>query len=113
MPKVGAKLHQLSHARIFSVLLCQNLIPCFLTFCSSERSIPTHFLNFIYSTWTQCLFKILEYLCYDDGCHLKRYANKQQRRDLIATSKLLQNISIVDTLMHGVKITVIQSSTLT
>ena len=32
---------------IFSYLLCQNLFPCFLTFCSSERSIPTHFLLFI------------------------------------------------------------------
>ena len=41
-----ARPNQLSHARIFSVLLCQNLIPCFLTFCSSERSIPTYFLNF-------------------------------------------------------------------
>ena len=36
-PKVGLK---------FSVLLYQNLIPCFLTFCCSERLIPTHFLNF-------------------------------------------------------------------
>ena len=45
-PKVGIKIYQLSHARIFSVLLCQNLFPCFLTFCSSERLIPTHFLNF-------------------------------------------------------------------
>ena len=25
-----------------TVLLCQNLFPCFLTFCSSERLIPTH-----------------------------------------------------------------------
>ena len=33
------------------VLLCQNLIPCFLTFCSSERSIPTHFLNYYFSTY--------------------------------------------------------------
>ena len=45
-PKVGFKLYQLSHIKIFSVLLCQNLIPCFLTFCSSEKSIPACFLDF-------------------------------------------------------------------
>ena len=45
-PKVEIKIYQLSRARIFSVLLCQNLFPCFLTFCSNERSIPAHFLNF-------------------------------------------------------------------
>ena len=42
----------------------------------------------------------LEYICYDDGCHLKRYADKQQRRDLTATSKLLHNMSIVVDKMH-------------
>ena len=45
---VRINFYQLSHARIFSVLLCQNIIPCFLTFCSSERPIPTHLLNFKY-----------------------------------------------------------------
>ena len=45
-PKVGINFYKLSRARIFSVLLCQNLITCFLTFCSSERLIPTYFFNF-------------------------------------------------------------------
>ena len=58
-PKVGINFYQLSHARIFSVLLCQNcLIPCFLTFCSSERSIPTHFLNFKFLFILVCLLFI-------------------------------------------------------
>ena len=37
---------KLSHARIITILLFQNLFPCFLSFCSSERSIHTHFSNF-------------------------------------------------------------------
>ena len=36
------------------VLLCQNF-PCLLTFCSTERSIPTRFLN-ITCTLTVVLF---------------------------------------------------------
>ena len=47
-PKVGIKLYQLSHARIFSVLSYQNIIPCFLSSCSSERSIPSYSLFKIY-----------------------------------------------------------------
>ena len=53
----GSTFYQLSHT---SVLLCQN--PCFLTFCSSERSIPTHFLNLFafYSilVYVYCLYNI-------------------------------------------------------
>jgi len=37
LPKVGIK--------IFKNILCQNIIPCFLTFCSSDQSLLS-FLKF-------------------------------------------------------------------
>ena len=41
----------LALARIFSVHSCQNLIPCFLTFCSTvlvDPFDPYHHLNLVY-----------------------------------------------------------------
>ena len=38
-PKVGLNFYKLTLARIFSVHLCQNFIPCFLTFCSTIGSL--------------------------------------------------------------------------
>ena len=42
----------------------------------------------------------LEYICYDDGCHFKKYAENQCRRDLTMTTKALCNLSIVIDKMH-------------
>ena len=42
----------------------------------------------------------LEYICYDDGCHLKKYASQKQRCELTSTTKLLQSVNIVIDKMH-------------
>ena len=49
-PKVGLNFYKSSLARIFSVHLCQNLIPCFLTFVALldpfDPYLPFKFLIF-------------------------------------------------------------------
>ena len=63
--------HKLSLARIFTVHLCQNLIPCFLTFWRIMAEfysllalhywiplIPTHHLNFQFFIHLVCLLFI-------------------------------------------------------
>ena len=50
---------KLSLARIFSVHLCQNLIPCFHNFCSTIGSCSTtHHLNFKFFINLVCLLFI-------------------------------------------------------
>ncbi len=41
-----------------------------------------------------------EYICYDDGCHLKKYATNACRRDLTPTSQLLSKVTIAIDKMH-------------
>ena len=41
-----------------------------------------------------------EYVCYDDGCHLKKYSTNPCRKDLTATSKKIAQLSIVVDKMH-------------
>ena len=45
-------------------------------------------------------FVIVEYICYDDGCHLKKYADNKCRSDLTPISRLLSNVTIVVDKMH-------------
>jgi hypothetical protein len=45
---------------------------------------------------------MVEYLCYDDGCHLKKYASNPSRSGLSKTSKFLSDITIVIDKMHMV-----------
>lgn len=40
------------------------------------------------------------FLCYDDGCHLKKFACNKQRRDTTATSKWISSMNIVVDKLH-------------
>ena len=66
-----------SCARIFSVLLCQNLIPCFLTFVAmKDQSLATHFLNFKCLFILVCLFFIAylhKYIVFTSTCPIYIY----------------------------------------
>ena len=42
----------------------------------------------------------LEFICYDDGCHLRRYARHTSRKDLTETTKHLAQVEIVVDKMH-------------
>ena len=42
----------------------------------------------------------LEYICYDDGCHLRKYAANPCRCGLTATTRILSKIAIVIDKMH-------------
>jgi len=50
LPKVGIELFKIS---------CQNIIPCFLTFCSSDQSLLSFFLNFKFLNILVCLLFIV------------------------------------------------------
>ena len=43
---------------------------------------------------------IAEFICYDDACHLKRFANKPKRIDLTEKVKQLASIKVVVDKMH-------------
>ena len=43
---------------------------------------------------------ILEYICYDDGCHLRKYASNPIRAEQSETTKLLSTINVVIDRMH-------------
>ena len=40
------------------------------------------------------------YVIYDDGCHLKKFAQNPSRRDVTETAKRLSDVSIVVDKMH-------------
>ena len=42
----------------------------------------------------------VEYICYDDGCHLRKYARNGCRKDVTPTVKCLAKIEIVVDKMH-------------
>ena len=46
------------------------------------------------------LFHSIEYLCYDDGCHLKRYAMNPKRANQTPTTTLISSMNIVIDKMH-------------
>jgi len=41
-----------------------------------------------------------EFICYDDGCHLRRYARNSERKKLTEATKRLAEIEIVVDKMH-------------
>lgn len=44
------------------------------------------------------MFKIghyLEFICYDDGCHLRKFAQHPKRRDVSAVANRISKIEIV------------------
>ena len=46
------------------------------------------------------LYKCIEYICYDDRCHLKKYTINPSRCDLTETTKILSNVTIAVDKMH-------------
>ena len=42
----------------------------------------------------------VEYICYDDGCHLRKYARNDVRKDLTPTAQCLAKTEIVIDKMH-------------
>ena len=56
----------------------------------SEQLVLTHFLHLY--------MEILEFLCYDDGCHLKKYA--QNRQKITPTATKLAQLNIVVDRLH-------------
>ena len=48
----------------------------------------------------QIICYVLGYICYDDGCHLKKYAENQSQHDLMPTTKVLCKLSIIIDKMH-------------
>ena len=45
-------------------------------------------------------FCTTEFVCYDDGCHLKKYSQNPSRSSATETTKLLASLSIVVDKMH-------------
>ena len=43
---------------------------------------------------------LLEFICYDDGCHLRKFAQHSTRKDVTPTAQKLSNIKIVIDKMH-------------
>ena len=46
------------------------------------------------------LFFVLEYICYDDGCHLRKFARNPCRSDITPTAKKLASLEIVIDKLH-------------
>ena len=46
------------------------------------------------------MYILTEYVCYDDGSHLKKYATNPCHRDLTSTTKQLAQLTIVVDKMH-------------
>lgn len=42
----------------------------------------------------------LEYICYDDGCHLRKFARHPTRRNITVTAEKLASVEIVVDKMH-------------
>ena len=45
-------------------------------------------------------FHITEYICYDDGCHLRKYTQNLKRKNLTVTSQKLASLSIYVDKLH-------------
>ena len=51
--------------------------------------------------WSHMLTVLsLEFICYDDGCHLRKFARQATRQDLTPTAKKLAMVEIVIDKMH-------------
>ena len=47
-----------------------------------------------------CLYYLIEFICYDDACHLKRFAESKKRVGLTEQTKQLAALNIVVDKMH-------------
>ena len=46
------------------------------------------------------MYTMLGFLCYDDGCHLKKFACNSKRKDSTTTSKWISSLDIVVDELH-------------
>ena len=70
-------------------------------FCAS--SIKTRYFgnHKVHGHILDCFLSFLELICYDDGCHLRRYARKPSRQNLTTpTTTSLSSLEIVVDKMH-------------
>ena len=61
---------------------------------SVSKNIGKHYLS------KCCLMLHIEFICYDDGCHLRKYARNEIRKDLTPTAQQLAKVEIVVDKMH-------------
>ena len=109
--QVYAALHELLHSySSIATTLSKN------TFCMPEFEARTHNFSRISlkhqnitsqdvscvscKLWLLMGFLITEFVCYDDGCHLRRFARNPSRADLTPISKKLATVEIVVDKMH-------------
>lgn len=58
------------------------------------------FVSATNSIMHSCTCISLEYVCYDDGCHLRRFAQNPLRKDVTPTSRFLASLEILVDKMH-------------
>ena len=57
-------------------------------------------IYYIIFTFHFNVVKNIGYICYDDGCHLRRFAQQPHRKNVTATSQKLASLEIVVDKMH-------------
>lgn len=100
--QVYAVLHDLigRNGRLFD-----NLSKCYKSYrrCTSTR-LQTRSCLFVSNALSHFLKQtyicLAGYVIYDDGCHLRKFAQNRSRRDLTSAAKRLSEISIVVDKMH-------------
>ena len=67
-----------------------------LQFLQTSQEASSKLSKFIWSV-SHCVKKkkTTEYICYDDGCHLRKYAQNPIRRDQTPTTQFLSRMEIV------------------
>ena len=64
-----------------------------------SSNVENGFLKHFLLTYV-CLLASSEFICYDDGCDLRKYACNPIRRDLTATTQKIAKMNIVVDKMH-------------
>ena len=59
-----------------------------------------HFIFHLGAVWEQRYSVLHQFVCYDDGCHLKKYSQNPSRSSATETMKLLASLNIVVDKMH-------------
>ena len=78
--------------------VCMQGVLCEYTLLVDHSEAAKPFLLKIYYMYV--IASILEFICYDDGCHLRKYATNSSRCDLTATTTLLSQVEIVIDKLH-------------
>lgn len=63
--------------------------------CQPEKDTSAHF-----HVITILPHMLIEYICYDDGCHLRKFARHPSRRDITVTAQKLASMEIVIDKLH-------------